>query len=91
MTFRQWCALYRPEWAMSEESPTIPSAAIRPDRRGSLAEKQAWMRQRQIKPKKKPKRIANALPPITAAPGANHHPNSLIVQLAEQLRAKGVL
>jgi len=89
MTFREWCALYRPEWANGDPPPVIP-APIRPNRAGTQAEREAWMRGRQAKKLAARKQPPVPLPPMNGAPGAHRHPNSLIVQLAHQLRAKGV-
>ena len=58
-----------------------------------LAKLEAWMRKRQAKTNRQREflrtlHVAEPLPPITAPPGVQRHPNSLIVALAREFEAR---
>ena len=78
--------------------PLYQPPQVKPAWRGTHEERQAWMRQKQeakaTEAKAKPQVFhitAVVNKPPEPKPEVYRHPNSIIVRLAEQLRAKGVL
>ena len=74
-------------------SPLYQPPQANPAWRGTHEERQAWMRQKQEAKKQFVFQVTatvNLLPPMPKSE-VHRHPNSIIVRLAEQLRAKGVL
>lgn len=63
----------------------LAAGEVMPDRNGSHAEKEAWMRQQQAAKLLQKAGYEIRLPPVPKF--VSRHPNSIIVKLAEQLRA----
>lgn len=78
--------MYQPSRRAPFRGLILDPGQVVPDKHGSQAQREAWMRQHQfekaLEPKLRP--IKKPLPPMTSAAGVKRHPNSVVTVLAQQ-------